>query len=277
MSIMPHAIVVVPCFNEARRLNLPVIQDFGRRTERVELLFVDDGSRDETFELIDHLHRVNPRHFDCLRLPRNMGKAEAVRQGVLAALARRPDYLGYWDADLAAPLADIETFCQVLDAKPAIDLVVGARMRLLGHKIERQPLRHALGRVFATTASCALGMRIFDTQCGAKLFRVTPCTAALFEQPFNTRWIFDVELMARMKLARRAAGASPAREAIYELPLDAWRDVRGSSVKSGDFVKAIGEMARIWWTYLRAGAPCPPYLASPSRMDTAATDQQRAA
>ena len=274
---MPHAIVVVPCFNEARRLNLPAIQDFGRRTERVELLFVDDGSCDETFDLIDHLHRVNPRHFDCLRLARNVGKAEAVRQGVLAALARRPDYLGYWDADLATPLADIETFARVLDTKPTIDLVVGTRMRLLGHKIDRQPLRYALGRVFATTASCALGMRIFDTQCGAKLFRVTPCTAALFEQAFSTRWIFDVELMARLKLARRAAGAPPARDAIYELPLDAWRDVRGSSVKSSDFVKAIGEMARIWWTYLRAGARCPAYLAATSPIPPVSSDQQRAA
>jgi dolichyl-phosphate beta-glucosyltransferase len=280
---MPRAVVVVPCFNEARRLNLPAIQDFGRRTERVELLFVDDGSRDETFELVDHLHRVNPRRFRCLRLATNRGKAEAVRQGVLAALDGRPEYLGYWDADLAAPLADIETFARVLDDKPTIDLVVGTRMRLLGHKIERHPLRYALGRCFATTASCALGIRIFDTQCGAKLFRVTPGTASLFGQPFSTRWIFDVELLARMKLARRSAAAPPAREAIYEVPLDAWRDVRGSTVRSGDFLKALGEMGRIYWKYLRPGAGCPSYLAnsSPARALSpdlaAASDQQRAA
>ena len=276
---MSRTIVVVPCYNEARRLNLPAIQDFARRTERVELLFVDDGSRDETFELVDHLERVNAGRFSCLRLAVNCGKAEAVRQGVLTAIGRGAEYVGYWDADLATPLADIESFARVLDARPTVELVVGTRMRLLGHRIERHPLRYALGRVFATTASCALGMRIFDTQCGAKLFRVTPVTAALFDQPFSTRWIFDVELMARMKLARRTAVMPAAREAIYELPLDAWRDVRGSSVKSGDFVKAVGELARIYWTYLRPGAPCPRYLATtrPVAANAAAGGQQRAA
>ena len=254
---MSHAIIVVPCHDEARRLNLRMIQDFGRRATGAELLFVDDGSRDETPDLLAHLNHTNPQRFTWLRLATNSGKGEAVRQGVLAALGRRSDHVGFWDADLATPLSDIEGFCRVLDNRPSIDLVIGTRMRLLGHRIDRRPLRRVLGRVFATTASLALGLRVYDTQCGAKLFRATPQLGLLFGQPFLTRWIFDVELLARMKCARSAGHAAPLDEAVYEYPLDAWRDVAGSTVRSGDFIKATHEMARIYWTYLRPGARPP--------------------
>ncbi|HEV3137589.1 MAG TPA: glycosyltransferase [Pirellulales bacterium] len=254
---MPRAIVVVPCFNEARRLNLPAIQEFGRHTDAADLLFVDDGSGDETLELLEHLNQCNPRRFGVLHLAENCGKAEAVRQGLLLALRSEADYVGFWDADLATPLADIEPFCRVLDRKRDIELVVGTRMRLLGHKIERRPLRYWLGRLFANTASLALGVRLLDTQCGAKLFRVTPELEQLFEQPFLTRWIFDVEILARMENARRDTSRPRLRDSIYEFPLDAWRDVAGSAVKSSDFLKATVELAQIYWTYLRPGAPRP--------------------
>ena len=258
---MSRAIVVVPCFNESRRLNMRAIQDFGRRTECAELLFVNDGSRDETLELLEHLNASNPRRFSFLHLAQNGGKAEAVRQGMLMSLRAGADYVGFWDADLATPLADIEPFCRILDGKPHIDVVIGTRMRLLGHAIDRRPLRYLLGRLFANTASMALGVRLFDTQCGAKLFRSSSELAALLSQPFSTRWIFDVEMFARMKQLRRGSQQPPLEQAIYEFPLDAWRDVAGSNVKGRDFAKASWELACIYWKYLRPGAPV---LATPS-------------
>lgn len=271
---MPRAIVVVPCYNEARRLNMRAIQDYGRSGDGAELLFVNDGSRDETLELLAHLQAANPRRFSYLNLAQNGGKAEAVRQGVLAAFRSGTDYVGFWDADLATPLADIEPFRRVLDAKPHIEMVIGTRMRLLGHAIQRRRSRYLLGRLFANTASLALGVRVFDTQCGAKLFRVTPRLVELFASPFLARWIFDVEIMARLKLARRAAGLGPLAEAMYELPLDAWRDVAGSTVKSGDFAKAALEMARIYWTYLR---PLARYRPAVEMAETLSPVDQKAA
>ncbi len=129
-------------------------------------------------------------------------------------------------------------------------------MRLLGHAIERQPLRYWLGRVFANTASLALGVSVFDTQCGAEaVSRHARGWPSCSPSRFCTRWIFDVEMLARIE-AGPPPGACVAacRRSIYELPLDSWRDVAGSSVKGGDFVKAIGELASIYWTYLRPGA-----------------------
>jgi dolichyl-phosphate beta-glucosyltransferase len=278
---MPRAIVVVPCYNEARRLNMRAIQDYGRRGDATELLFVNDGSRDETGELIEHLQRVHPRRFSCLHLAKNSGKAEAVRQGVLAALAAGADYVGFWDADLATPLGEIELFCRVLDGRPQIDLVIGSRLRLLGHKIERHASRYWLGRLFAATASLALGVRIFDTQCGAKLFRATDLARSAFQEPFLTRWIFDVELFARLANGRRAAEGPPLAEAIYEQPLDAWRDVAGSTLKSRDFFKAFFELIRIWRIY-RLGGRVLPMVAAPEQLqptdgESPRPDRQQAA
>jgi dolichyl-phosphate beta-glucosyltransferase len=270
---MSHTAIVVPCYNEAQRLDARRFEQFAARTHGIAFLLVNDGSQDATLELLESLNAANPRRFSFLHLARNSGKAEAVRQGCLLALESRPAYLGYWDADLATPLEDIPTFAGVLELKPAVDMVVGCRLPLLGHKIERQPLRRALGRVFANVASVTLGLPIYDTQCGAKLFRVTPVLRQVLAEPFSTRWIFDVEILARLIVARRTLELGPLAEAIYEQPLDHWRDVAGSKVKGRDFVKAIREMGHIYLRYLRPGAGWTPEPLNPPTVP----DRRRAA
>lgn len=137
--------------------------------------------------------------------------------------------------------------------RPEIEWVFGSRVKLLGRQISRNETRHYAGRLFATGASVMLGLGIYDTQCGAKMFRSTPAFQRLLEPRFLTRWIFDVELIARMIVGHRT-GAWPAPElAIYEMPLDEWRDIAGSNLKASDFVRSGGELVRVWWHYLRWG------------------------
>src|SRR5262249_28035111 len=155
-------------------------------------------------------------------------KAEAVRRGLVRAFEAQPEYLGFWDADLATPLDAILTFGAVLDSRPDIEMVFGARVKLLGRSVERSPVRHYLGRVFATAASMTLGIGFYDTQCGAKLFRASPELAAVFDRPFDTRWLFDVEVLARLIALRRASSRGPVGDIVYEHPLHEWRDVAGS-------------------------------------------------
>ncbi len=260
---MSHCIIVVPCYNEADRLDLQAFESFAKQGHPQQFLFVNDGSTDDTRQVLETLHDCDPQRFALYDLPKNMGKAEAVRRGVLRALESRPDFVGFWDADLATPLSTIPEFCELLQRHGELQMVLGSRVRLLGRKIERRPLRHYLGRVFATLASLILGLPIYDTQCGAKLFRVSAELRRLFERPFRTNWIFDVELLARFLGARNSSRRQSAREAIFEVPIRQWRDVAGSKVRARDFVKALFELGLVYWTCLRPDCPdCPDSTAS---------------
>ena len=235
-------VIVVPCYNEADRLDVKAFDDLPATTT---CLFVDDGSTDATRTLIDQLcasgtHRQLP-------LARNVGKAEAVRRGLLDAIENGATRVGYWDADLATPLEEIPRFIEILDGHPDVDLVLGARIQLLGRDIHRSSARHYLGRAFATAVSSLLGLNVYDTQCGAKLFRVSEDLRAILVESFMSRWIFDVELLARWLTL--PADASMRSEQIYELPLETWRDVAGSKLGPLDLLRAPYELLRIHARY----------------------------
>ena len=178
------AIVVIPCYNEATRLQGSKFKAFACAKPAIRFLFVNDGSTDRTGWVLEGLHQDAPQHFAICHLAQNRGKAEAVRQGILRAFEASPAYVGYWDADLATPLDTLVDFCELLNVRPDLEMVFGARVQLLGRVIERRAVRHYLGRVFATAASLMLGLRIYDTQCGAKLFRASPAMQALFQAAF---------------------------------------------------------------------------------------------
>lgn len=239
---MPRTIIVVPCYNEAARLDLQAFRRFAADHSDILFLFVNDGSRDNTLEIIRGLERESPQAFMAYSLARNGGKAEAVRSGVMEGLKFEPDHIAFWDADLATPLDSIHDFIQVMESRPDIQLVMGSRVDLLGRQIERRPLRHYLGRIAATLASLALGLSVYDTQCGAKMFRANRETAEIFGTPFMTHWIFDIELLARMIAHRRRTSLPPIENAVYELPLAIWRDVRGSNIRLSDFLRSFFEL-----------------------------------
>jgi len=254
---MRDTVLIIPCYNESQRLRVNEFEEFAWQCDDVRFLFVNDGSTDGTQDLLEALARSNPDAFQVKRLERNSGKAEAVRQGMLEALESHSTYAGYWDADLATPLDAIPEFRDVLKANPQFELVIGSRVRLLGRNILRNPRRHYLGRIFATLASLALGLGIYDTQCGAKLFRVSSTVQTLFEEPFRSSWIFDVEILARMIRQRRDATLARVENVLYELPLQRWCDIDGSKVKGHDFVNAPLELLSIYWAYLRPGTGRP--------------------
>ncbi len=244
-------IIVVPCYNEAQRLNADAFVAHARQHGDQNFLFVDDGSRDNTWEVLQALCARLPERCWCLRLTQNSGKAEAVRQGLLAALARNPEIVGYWDADLATPLAAIEDLRSVFRTRPEVNIVMGSRVKLLGRAIERKLARHYIGRVFATLASFVLRLPVYDTQCGAKLFRASDATRSIFATPFRTSWVFDVEMLGRYV---QLVGPAAAQATIVECPLHAWVDVPGSKLRLWHGLRAAWDLLLIRRLYTSRAA-----------------------
>jgi glycosyltransferase involved in cell wall biosynthesis len=250
-----RATIVVACHNEERRLPVAAFEAFVPAHPDVGFVLVNDGSEDGTGAALRALERLAPERVCVVDLPRNVGKAEAIRRGLARAFALEPAYAGFWDADLATPLEAIPEFCALLDTHPRIEMVFGSRVQLLGRRIRRRAWRHYLGRVAATAISLALDLRVYDTQCGAKLFRATPAIRALFDEPFASRWLFDVEIVARLIAARRGRAVPQAADVIYELPLMQWEDVGGSKIGPWDYLQGAVDLVRIHRRYLRNVLP----------------------
>jgi len=239
-------IIVIPCYNEGQRLPVSNFCEFLDDQDDVQFVFVDDGSTDNTCEILKLLNDSNPKNTEILRLSKNSGKAEAVRRGLMLALSKKPDLVGFWDADLATPLSEISRFISVFSTYPEIKWVFGSRVKLLGRRIERNEFRHYIGRVFATFVSLVLDLPIYDSQCGAKMFRAEEELERIISEKFRSRWIFDVELIARLTKYLKKTNKDSPSATIYEIPLKNWVDVRGSKLKLRDFFRAIVDLFLIW-------------------------------
>lgn len=235
-------VVVVPCYDEAARLRDAYIDELLEQTS-ASVLFVDDGSNDDTPQRLAALQQRHPDRVRIDRLPANRGKGEAVRHGLLRALDSAAPVVGYCDADFATPPSELARLLATLDQRQ-VDAVLGSRVALLGTSIKRSAVRHYLGRVFATAASLAIGLTVYDTQCGAKVFRATAALRAALEQPFTARWAFDVELLARLHRGKAHVDGLSA-DRLLEVPLQSWHEVPGSKLTVGAAARAVLDLAFI--------------------------------
>lgn len=241
---MPKTTIVIPCYNEASRLDPEPFVEFCIARPDLQLIFVDDGSTDETATVLTALASRAPDQITVVKLERNRGKAEAVREGVLRAFDSSAEFVGFWDADLATPLYNIDRFTNFFEAD-AVQMVVGARVGLLGHHVDRTPIRHYIGRVFATIAAIALQLSIYDTQCGAKMFRVNALSREIFANPFELGWSFDIEVFARLVRISRRTGLDPKTQ-IIEVPLREWVDAPGSKLRPSHFPRIAWELGQLF-------------------------------
>ena len=237
---MKRTILVIPCYNEAQRLPAKEFKNFAEKEGNISFIFVNDGSSDDTFKVLEKL-TSHSKNMSILDIAKNSGKAEAVRQGVIEALKDRPDYVGFWDADLATPLHEINNFINLLNEKD-IEMVSGLRLARLGANVKRRLLRHYLGRVFATVVSALLGVEVYDTQCGAKIFH-NSLAEKIFQEPFCTRWLFDVELFKRIIALK---GKTESSKKLYEYPLGCWKEVGVSKISFWDCLKVPFEIIKIF-------------------------------
>ena len=230
--------VVVPCFNEGARWDTAywtsILQEVPAR-----FLFVDDGSVDETRVKIEAV--IAGTESGCISLDSNRGKAEAVRLGFLELLKDESIHVvGYLDADGAFAIADIARFQKLfeqLEDSRSFDALWSSRVALAGRDIRRSDLRHYTGRFVATVVSIGYGSIPYDTQSGFKLFQVTETLRECFVQSFKTRWLFEIELLARW----RSICGHPMK--IWEEPVNFWHDVPGSKIRGRELMRIARDLA----------------------------------
>jgi len=227
-----RAFVVIPAYNEAARLPglFEQLADYLRSDAAgaagldVHFCIVDDGSREEHFAAAEQLVRESGfgPSVRLVRLDVNGGKGAAIRTGFRIGLAEGFDYLGFIDADCAVSVSEAHrALVHLVTAHRDVGVtgVIGSRVCMLGRSVVRNPLRHYLGRVFATFVSEWFNQAVYDTQCGLKIFEREALERHL-EIPEDDRWVWDTQLL----LAMLYAG-----ERIHELPVD-WRETGGSKL-----------------------------------------------
>jgi glycosyltransferase involved in cell wall biosynthesis len=189
---IPAISIVVPAYNEAERLSptLDRVLDFARASGwNAEIIVVDDGSRDETAEIVRSYARQSP----LVRLVDNFvnrGKGYSVRNGVLHA---RGEFILFTDADMSSPIEEAPKLLQAL-AKGA-DIAIGSRWAKSELQTRRQSLaRQFLGRVFNVLLRVILRLDFKDTQCGFKAFR-REAAKTVFPLQRIEGWGFDPEVL----------------------------------------------------------------------------------
>lgn len=237
--------VVVPCYQEATRLPAEGFLAYVGQTPDVNFCFVDDGSTDDTRAVLERMRAAHPNQIEVLILPHNLGKAGAVRAGMLHCANQPFDFLGFLDADLATPPDAIGDLAGMFSDRPDLDLVMGSRIKHLGADIRRNPARHYAGRIIATLISNLLKLPVYDTQCGAKLFRQR-VVIDLFAEPFISPWLFDVELLARLI---RRYGRTEILNHVAEFPLKQWIEQNDSRISAGYLFTVWYELYRIQRAY----------------------------
>ncbi len=164
-----------------------------------------------------------------------------MRSGVrFAAASGAWPILGYLDADLSTPLSEVDRLLAVLTDDSGCRLAMGSRVKRLGAEIDRRVIRHVLGRIFAAFATGILGFPVYDSQCGAKLFR-RETVEVFFGAPFLTRWLFDLEMLARLRNQVGVAAMDTARE----VPLARWTEVGGSKLRLREMIQVPLELLQI--------------------------------
>lgn len=233
--------VVIPCYNEEERISSTEFQNFVDSNLGYHLCFVNDGSTDNTLDVLNTLKKGRENNISVYGCKKNGGKAEAVRQGVLH-LAKDPqlDYIGYLDADLSTDFRDFDDLVKTIETSD-FKIVSGSRMTRMGANIAKESARAIISKTINLIIRTILGMSFNDTQCGAKIMD-KDIAKHMFKDKFITRWIFDVEIFMRM---RKHYGKKKAISYICEQPLKRWVHADGSKLSMRDSVQIVGQLGQI--------------------------------
>jgi glycosyltransferase involved in cell wall biosynthesis len=234
-------LLIVPCYNEERRFD-PSYWEWilsSLQSSSVSFIFVDDGSADNTFSILNKLNRFN--NTEVISLKRNFGKANAIRMGLEYALDSKNelDLVGFIDSDSAFEKQEVvKQLVELTKVENPFDAIFFSRVKLSGSKIRRSELRHIVSRIIYTYIARGWNWAPYDTQCGFKLFKNSLFLHQAILVEFSTRWFFDIELSLRISNDMR----TPLK--IKELPLSFWNEREGSRIRAKHVLSILLEILR---------------------------------
>lgn len=233
--------VVIPCYNEEERLRTDEFTSFVNSNLGYHLCFVNDGSTDNTLQVLQELSKGREDHISVYNCEKNGGKAEAVRQGVLhLSKDKQLDYIGFLDADLSTNFQDFDDLVQTI-SNSDFKIVSGSRIARMGADIHKEGARAIISKTINKIIQTILGMPFRDTQCGAKIM-TKDVIEKVFDKKFYTKWLFDVEIFMRMK---KVYGPEKAKSYLCEQPLKRWVHEDGSKLSMKDSFKILGQLFQL--------------------------------
>lgn len=224
-------LIVIPCYNEYNRLPGVAYKKFLSTHPDVLICFVNDASTDQTAESLAEIQNEFTSQVIIVNNATNTGKAEAIRNGVHHCIDNySAPVMAYLDADLATSLEECYSYLSYMEQK---EFVFASRILKIGSVVERRFSRFLIGRIIATVISNILQIKVYDTQCGCKVFR-SSLAPVMFEKKFISKWLFDVEIFSRIL---QCYGMERGQEIMEEIPVKKWIDQGASKVKLSYFFR----------------------------------------
>jgi glycosyltransferase involved in cell wall biosynthesis len=236
-------VVIVPCFNEAERLNLFYFNELSKIHNTI-WIFIDDGSTDNTSQILKkHSMKSNVMN---LRIDRNVGKSKAIAFGADFASHEfsNIEWIGFLDSDGAFTVEDVSRIIKMTNSIKSYDAIYSSRVKLAGRNIKRNNARHILARLITSLFGLAWREIPYDTQSGFKLYRYSDDYKLMFIEPFRTKWFFDIEFSIRyLKYKEKEIN-------VWEEPVTSWFDIPGSKINYRQVFRIGFEVVYIFFLLL---------------------------
>lgn len=233
---MPTLSIIIPCYNEEKRLPDQSIISFLNKNEDARIIFVNDGSKDNTLTVLNKIKELFPVRIIIITHDNKKGKAEAVRTGFLES-AKKIEFThhGFLDADLSISPEELYRLFELL-SRSEKKFILGSRIKKIGARIIRNEWRHFYSRIIATIVGSIIKLDVYDTQCSAKVFR-SELIPTIFNDPFKTKWLFDVEVICRINNNYGDLNKYGNEEPVLE-----WIEKKGSKLRWYNFFQIVKEV-----------------------------------
>jgi dolichyl-phosphate beta-glucosyltransferase len=240
--------IIIPCYNEELRLPYQEILTFSKCNTDVLLCFVNDGSIDKTKSVLNAFQMESNAACCVIDLHYNVGKAEAVRKGMMYIYNTFDVRLiGFLDADLSTTLEEWLDMAKFQHHHDHYAAIIGSRINRLGARIIREKSRSIFSTLFRFLIKLILNEEFQDTQCGAKVFK-RELVPYLFGKSYISPWLFDVEIFLRIQ---KKFGKKGLQQGVLEYPLIEWHEVGHSKLSLKHAIMMPFSLYSIYVNYKR--------------------------